>query len=244
MLPEERLNDLAAREIADLEADGIYPTAAEVVRLNALGWAIEYPTARRELSRGVPIMLCEGVYLWPLTIQATDWFDRVGEHLEPTALDMILHPRLSADLPLLALAYAMANAYADGSALDTDGPDATRAILSWSSGLKCTADRLQCAIAEVVAQQDTPTLPPEDDGRPMAVGDFSVHLAAACGETPDFWERRCSIGYCAALLSAITKQAIADGRPLANDPKILATRAMGLEAARIRKAHAETLDGK
>ena len=34
MLPEERLNDLAAREIDALEASGIRPTAAEVVKLN------------------------------------------------------------------------------------------------------------------------------------------------------------------------------------------------------------------
>ena len=94
MLPEERLNDLAAREIAALESEGIRLTAAEVVKLNALGWAIETPCARRELSRGVPVMLCEGVYLWPLTIQAADWFDRVGERLRPSKMDAIRHPRL------------------------------------------------------------------------------------------------------------------------------------------------------
>ena len=238
MLPEERLNDLAAREIDALEAEGIRPTAAEVVKLNALGWAIETPCARRELSRGVPVMLCEGVYLWPLTIQADDWQDRVGENLAPSKADALRHPRLSWNLPLFALAYAMANAYEKGNALDIDGEEASASVLRWTSKIKCTADGVKKAIADVIAQQDAPTLPLNEDGAKMSNGEFSAFMASKCSGTPEFWERRCSIGYACAVLSTIVKQAAADGKPLSNDPKIMATRAFWLEADRIRNERA------
>lgn len=234
MLPEERLNDLAAREIDALEAEGIRLTAAEVVKLNALGWAIETPCARRELSRGVPVMLCEGVYLWPLTMRADDWQNRVGENLSPSKRDLISHPFLSFSLPLVALGYAMANAYSDGGELEIDGAEASRAVIKWALSLHCTSDALKDAIAEVIAQQDAPTLPLNEDGAKMSNGEFSAFMASKCDGTPEFWERRCSIGYACAVLSTIVKQAAADGKPLSNDPKIMATRAFWLEADRIR----------
>lgn len=234
MLPEEKLNDLAAREIALLEAEGVRPTAAEVVKLNALGWAIETPCARRELSRGVPAMLCEGVYLWPLTIQASDWFDRVGERIRPSKLFALRHPVLSKDLPMLALAYAMAHAYADGSAIEIDGEEAARAVMEWASKLKCTADTFRDGIQSVIAQQDAPNIPAEEGSPPFSSGEFSAYLAARAGGTPEFWERGCSVGYAVAVFTEILKQAKADGAPLSNDPKLLATRAFGIEAARIR----------
>lgn len=236
MLPEERLNDLAAREIAALEAEGIRLTAAEVVKLNALGWAIETPCARRELSRGVPVMLCEGVYLWPLTIQAADWFDRVGERLRPSKMDAIRHPRLSADLPMLALAYAMANCYAEGNPLDAEGPEASRAVLAWASKLKCTCETFRDGIQSVIAQQDAPTINEESETPSIKPGEFSVYLAARAGGTPEYWERACSVGYAVAVFMAILKQAAADGAPLPNDPKLLATRAFGIEVERIRES--------
>lgn len=238
MLPEERLNDLAAREIDALEADGIRPTAAEVVKLNALGWAIETPCARRELSRGVPVMLCEGVYLWPLTIQAADWQDRVGENLTPSKTDLLFHHRLSVDLPLVALAYAMAHAYAEGSELEIDGPGASKTVLRWASRLKCTAEGLKEAIADVVAQQDSPDFPHNDDGRRMSVGEFSIHLSARCGGTPEFWERRCSISYAATLLASVAHQSAADGKTISGDLKISALSALGIESERIRNERA------
>ena len=243
MLPEERLNDLAAREIDALEAAGIRLTAAEVVKLNALGWAIETPCARRELSRGVPVMLCEGVYLWPLTIQAADWFDRVGERLRPSRADVLRHPILSADLPMLALAYAMSNCYAEGNALAVEGVEASRAVMAWASALKCTCDAFRDCIRAVIVQQDAPDLPSDDESPRMKSGEFSVYLASKAGGTPEFWERGCSVGYAVAVLMRILKQAAADGAPLANDPKIMATRAFGIEAARIRDLRKENPNG-
>jgi hypothetical protein len=242
MLPEERLNDLAAREIAALEAEGIMPTAAEVVKLNALGWAIETPTLRRELSRGVPQQLCPDVYLWPLTIQAADWHERVGEKLAPSRKAMIMHPGLSSDLPALALAYAMAHAYSEGDELDAEGDDAADKVIAWASGLKCTAEAFGACIAEVVAQQDAPDLPRSDEtGKRMTAGEFSVYLASRCGGTPEFWERRCSIGYAATLLSAVVHQSLADGKPITHDAKMAATMAMGMESDRIRKERAHNV---
>jgi hypothetical protein len=77
----------------------------------------------------------------------------------------------------------------------------------------------------------------------MSMGDFSAFLSASCGATPDFWERRCSIGYALQVLNQIARQNAADGKPTANDPKIIAQRALGWAAEKIRNRGMATSDG-
>jgi hypothetical protein len=222
MLPEERLNDLAEREIAALEAEGIRLTAAEVVKLNALGWAVENPTTRRRLARGVPVAV-GGVSLWPLTLYASDWLERASGHFNGNA-------------DVLAVAYAMAHSYAQNGELDGDGPEVVDIVKAWSKKLLATPQELTEAVEQVMAQDATVDLPASPaDGKPMETGDFSAFLAATNGGDPEFWERRCSIGYALAVLAHITRQNAADGKPTANDPKILATRAFGIAAEQIRE---------
>ena len=108
-----KLNDLAAAEIDALERDGIKLTPADIVQLNALGWAVETPSARLGLSRGVPVQV-GGAWLWPLTLQAAEWLERVG-------------PEIQLQNESAVVAYAMAHCYADGDALILAG-DAADAV--------------------------------------------------------------------------------------------------------------------
>lgn len=221
MRHDEKLNDLAAAEIAAIEADGIKLTAAEIVQLNALGWAIETPEGRRHLSRGVPVPVA-GLWLWPLSLYASDWLERVGSDLSDRA-------------SLFATAYAMAFGRSDGNELNVTGREAEKAVLAWGRRLRCTPDELMEAVEQVMEQDAGHDLPQDPDGKPMAIGDFSAFLAATCGGDADFWERRCAQGYAFAVLNAAVKQNMADGKPTAQDPRIMAERAMGLASIKIRE---------
>ena len=221
MLEGAKLSGLAEAEIEALEADGYRLTAAEIVRLNALAWNVETPESRRLLSRGLPVFV-GGATLWPLTLAAEDWLDRVGRKLRPKWL------RTS------ALAYAMAHGRDDGG-LDLDGITAAIKIGLWQRRLRCTWGELNVAMSQIIGQDSGLDLPPDTGaGKPLKLGEFSAELAAAAGGTPDFWETRCSRSYCFSVLSAIARQNAADGKPLADD-RIRAERALGWAVELIRR---------
>jgi len=67
----ERLASLAEAEIDGLAAEGITPTAAEIVHINALAHLVESPSSRVALARGRPVFV-GGAYLWPITLYASD----------------------------------------------------------------------------------------------------------------------------------------------------------------------------
>lgn len=225
-----KLNDLAAAEIDALERDGIKLTPADIVQLNALGWAVETPEARRHLARGVPVPV-GGIWLWPMTLYAADWLDRIDI------------PKGTQDEPLF-VAYAMANAYSLGDEFNNTGTDALPIVRRWAKKIKATMGEITAAVEQVLDQDAAPELPswPADD-KPMSTGDFSAFLAATNGGDPEFWERRCCIGYAVAVLSLVVKQNMADGNPTANDPKIVAERALGWAAEQIRARETAASDG-
>jgi hypothetical protein len=217
-----KLSDLAACEIEKLRAEGIVLTPAEIVELNALGWAVETPETRRLLARGVPVEI-GGVYLWPLSLYAQEWFARVGARLGDNIGQTY------------ALAYAMAHGRDDGEPLAFEGRPAEKIIARWGKSLKCTFGELNVAIAQILQQEEEAEQPPEETGG-MTAGDLSALLAAACGDTPDFWERRCASGYALAVLSAIILQNQAEKKSCMADPRIKAERALGWAIAKIEKS--------
>lgn len=221
MRDESRLNDLAAAEIAALERDGIKPTAAEIVLLNSLAWSVEVPESRRSLSRGIPVPVGR-INLWPLTLYASDWLERVGS-------------KMGEKLSTFAIAYAMANGYSTDGSLDCESAEAERRVKKWAKGLRCTVAELIEAVEQVLNQDVGPELPRNEDGKTMSVGDFSAFLAATCGADPEFWERRCAQTYAFSVLATVIKQNAADGKPAANDPRITAERALGYASLKIRE---------
>jgi len=232
-----KLSDHAAAEIAALTADGIALTPAEIVRINALSWAVESGENRQRLSRGIPVAV-GGAWLWPWTMHGSEWWERVGLSM-PSALQ----PR--------AMAYALAFGRSSGSKLDVEGEAAESAVMEWAAGLRCRLAELLVAVGRVLDQdeeeepQDGEGKPqgdkPEDDQRKpgISAGELSAFLCAAVGGPPELWERKVSSGYTLAILRAVVEQNKAEDRPGLDDRALKAERALGLAVAEIRKAHAD-----
>jgi len=221
-----KLSDLAAAEIEGLQAEGIVLTPAEIIEINALGWAVESPESRRLLARGVPVEV-GGVFLWPLSLYAQEWFGRVGCRLRGEVRQAY------------ALGFAMAHGRDPGEPLAIEGRTAERIITQWARGLRVTFGELNVAISQVLAQEEEAEQPPGPAGGGMPVGDFSAFLAATAGGDPDFWERRCAAGYAYAVLDAIVRQNSAENRPSMADPRIKAERALGWAIEKIKRARAK-----
>jgi hypothetical protein len=217
-----RLSSLAEAEIDALRADGIEPSPAEIVMLNALGWAVETPETRRALSRGNPVRV-GGATLWPMTIKANDWHNRVGCSMRGNRMRTI------------ALAYAMAYGSSEGDELEAEGKQAERAVSKWYKNLRCTWEELNVAMAEIINQDsDGYDLPKDETSKGMTLGDFVASLVAMTGISAPFWERRCCMGHALAVLTAIVEQNKEDNRPSGSDPRIRAERALGFAVERIR----------
>lgn len=223
MKDTDKLNDLARAEIERLVALGIQPTPDEIVELNGLGWGIETPELRLALARGVPVFL-NGRALWPMTLCAEDWYRREGLAMKGAMQD-------------IAMAYAMAHAYDEEGALEVGGKAAHKAVKAWAKTLRATLNELREAVAQVLVQEEKPAVPQSVDEKNLTDGEFSIYLTTLAGESPEFWERRCSVGYARATLAAVYMQNAAEGKPSSHDPKIMAERAMGLRIDQIMKAH-------
>lgn len=217
-----QLSDLAEAEIEKLSADGFTLTPRDIVQINALAWACETPESRLLLSRGVPVFV-GGVALWPLTLYAAGWIERVGCKLQ------------GGERQTLALAYAMAYGRSEGTELDVTERDADKAIAIWRRTLRCTPDELKEAITQVLNQDALIDAPASPGSHPMTAGELSAFLTAATGGRPELWERQVAVGYAFGLLTAILQQNKADDRPTAWDPRIRAERALGWCIERIRK---------
>jgi len=216
-----KLSDLASAEIEALQAEGIDLSPAEIVSINALGWAVESPESRRLLARGAPVEVA-GAFLWPLTLYAQEWYGRVGCNLSGGVRQAY------------ALGYAMSRQYDPGEPLAIEGRTAERTVTRWARGLCCTFGELNVAIAQVLAQEEDYEQPPAQTGG-MSFGDLSAFLAATTGDNPDYWERRCSAGYAYAVLDTIVRQNSAEKRPTIADPRIRAERALGWAIEKIRR---------
>lgn len=216
-----KLNSLAKAEIDTLQAEGIRLTPEEIVEINALGWEVHNPQTRLALSRGRPVLL-SGQYLWPLTMLAVEWMQANKINLNQ------ITP---------AMGYAMAFGRSNGDELDKYGDDAEKAVKAWFRGLRATTAEFVEAVRQVDTQEVRPETPPDPSGKPMSLGDLSAFLTATCGADADFWERRCSMSYALSVLSMFIMQNHADKRPCAQDPKIIAERAIGFAIEKIRARH-------
>ena len=220
-----KLSELAEAEIETLRADGIDLTPAEIIEINALGWAVESPETRRLLARGAPVAI-GGVYLWPMSLYAQDWFDRVGCYLDGNKQQTY------------ALAYAMAHGRNEGEPLAMECREAEKTVKRWGKSLKCTFGELNVAVSQVLQQDEDAEQPPSETGG-MTMGDFSAFLASACGGDPDFWERRCAAGYTHAVLDALCRQNSAEGMKTLADPRLKSERALGWKIECIKKKRKE-----
>lgn len=216
-----KLNSLAKVEIDALQAQGIVLTPEEIVEINALGWAVHTPETRRTLSRGRPVPL-GGCWLWPLTMRAVEWMEANDYSLGK------ITP---------AMGYAMAYGRGEGGELAVYGREAESAVRAWMRSLSVTLDELYEVIRQVDAQDAKPETPPDVDGKPMSLGDFSAFLSTVIGGDPDMWERRVSMSYCLSCISTYVMQNHAEKRPCPQDPRLIAERALGWAVEKIKARH-------
>jgi len=215
------LSGIAAAEIQLLESEGITPTAQDIVTINYLASLVENPESRQLLARGVPVFV-GGRTLWPLTLFAADWYERVGCKLAVGILKEF------------ALAYAMMHGRTEGTELDCGPMVAAVKVLAFGMSFRCTMAELRVAMARIISQDEEPERPPNPDGQTMTSGEFSVYLAATCGGDPDYWERRCTASYAGDVLAAIMAQDNADGKDPKKDERMKADQALGLALYKIR----------
>ena len=219
------LYDLAEGEINILESDGVKVTAQDVITINYLAGRVETPEGRLLLARGFPVFV-GGVTLWPMSLYASEWYERVGCNLFGNITKEY------------ALGYAMVYSRGEGSELDCTAGSMTAAkMIKFGASLKCTISELRVAMYQIIAQDESPETPQNEDNITMTAGEFSAHLAATCGGDPDYWERRCSAGYAGSVLSAIIQQNRDDGKDSKYDERIKAEQALGLALHKIRERH-------
>lgn len=221
------LCDHTRAELDVLIADGITPTAEEIIRLNALGWEVESPQIKMALSRGVPVSV-GGVLLWPRTLAAWDWYMRTGCRLPTYRLQR--H----------ALAYCMAYSRSDGDELDRAGKDAERAVRQWARRLRCTDGELDVAMAQCL-QQDTAGLvdnPDSDNSAAPSAGEIVAALSAMTGLPSEHFERRVTASHALLVLHhAVIQQAQAEGGKVQDQAYIAAVRAEAIYIDQIRARH-------
>ena len=220
MADHSKLCDLAQYEIEDLQAAGITPSPAEIVKLNALAWAVRSTANEMTLAKGNPVT-CGNVLLWPLTIEAGDWYNRIGCAIKGKAVE--------------ALAYAMAHCYSDGEPFTITDP--RKAVSRWYRTVKATPAMVSVALDSVLSQMESPDMPTRLEDHQPSIGELAAKLAAETGIKPDYWERQCSIKYAVRILHIAMKRKSDTGRPLESDPVIQAQIALGYAVEKIRKAH-------
>jgi len=226
----DRLCQLAEAELDALAAEGINPSAAEVVLINALASRVDTPVSRIALSRGKPF-LAGRVYLWPNTLEGADWYKEVGGKFA------------GQDAQTLALGFAMAHAYDPNFEWPMEEKDAERRVRAWGKTLGCRLKTLSTCICQVVNHDEMPDAT-DETGQRATAGEISLMLAAMTKTDPAIWERQCSMTYALAMLDTLIAQNAADGHSTKHDPRIKAERALGLVIARIRKEHKEARQEK
>lgn len=228
---QHRLSPLAEEEIAALQADGIPLTPHDIIHIAALGEEVMNPQMRQELARGRPIPVGD-TYLWPLTLSAADWWDRVGGQLDTVWSMLGIHwPAM--DRQMLALAYAMAHG---DEPLPEDPRKAAKDICKWRrTKLHATLEQVKEAIALIQAQETQ--IHADSDKEPATKGQVVMMLTAMTGIHPRIWQYQCSLDFAFEMLETIIAQSLAEGKNIKDLQSIKAHKALGLAVDRIRRRY-------
>ena len=227
-MTDRTISGYAQAEIDALAIEGVTDLApAEIVEINSLAREFDNPAVARSLARGTPVD-CGGAWLWPMTMRAAEWFDRVGCHLARES-----------DREA-SVGYAMAYGRTEGPELAVTLADAPKAVRAWLAGLRCTRDEYRLAVAEVLDQSADSTKdyqienPHRQKPVPLSIGDLSALMVAQIGGSPEQWERTCSMHYALAVLQTAMKQNAAEGKTAIDDARMNARGAMGVCIQRIK----------
>ena len=181
------LNDLAEVELTSLQNDGINPTWEQVCQINHLCQKVESPSIRAVSATGQPYNL-NGRVLWPLTVQAAEWFQWISEEVSDESLL----------LAGLLLAHERGR---DEGAFDSlyDIPAAHKSMTEYKQGMAATL--MECMVAINALKADSP----EGDGskEDLNTSELIAFLVAETGIEPDVWKCRVSLAYIVDQIAAI-----------------------------------------
>lgn len=170
--------DLAEDELKALEADGIRPTAQDVLAIQALALEAMGDFDDGLRLHGAPIII-SGVVLWPPTIAGCIWREEVEAKLDADDYCSRLY----------VLAYSLAHGR-DKAALEVFGRDALKAVLKWARGLRCGMPDLVAAVNEVLGERprisdaDKADKDEADESAPAELVEIAM---ATFGGNPDVW---------------------------------------------------------
>lgn len=189
MRESHKISKYAKSLIERLRSEGFALTDDDLFLLVSLCNELSSGERRMELARGRPVAV-GGAVLWPLTLAAMDWYERVGTH---------------APMPDVAAGYAMAHGRERDIATST-----WEDVKRWFHRLLATEGELRAAVLEVLAQGSEPDAPTAKGT--LSPGELSAIMVAQHGGTPEQWEHYVSCDYIIDLIGTAAAQA-ATGDP-------------------------------
>lgn len=219
------LTDLAAANIEQLTADGCKLSAQDILTIQRLSIAA---AGERILARGKP-SCAGGVWFYPLTEGASDWFARVSQF---AAIQK------SEAMQLFAFAYAAAHSRAGIE--DKNERETLRDILRWRRRLDCTLAELSEALADI---NDEYYL---RGAEAVRIGDetynpdeITLMLCALVGGEPEVWRWQISIPAAADLIARRLALCIGDKTEPKKAAAIQGAKALAEFCAEIRNRSAD-----
>jgi len=218
--------------IAQLRREDIEPTPEDILWLNHAAGKCIRPCACDELQFINPPCPCGNTLLWPLSIGARIWLERVGK------------PQLAGtgDLEKLGIAFAMAHSREPDFLNRYTGCWLTRiAVARWAAGLNATKAEIFDAVARAFSPEDVDLVNVEFKGeRKNVASDYGDVLALLCHfikTDPEFWMWQASESYAAAMLRKIST-ALPGDRSISDDhAKFVAISQFNLVMGEIRANH-------
>ena len=218
------LTDLAADEIGRLEAEGVHPTAQEVLTIQQLSLeATGVDEDTGSLARGTPYE-AGGEWLYPLTLAGNAFYVENEKHAANDRERLLL------------LGYAMRWGH-DGERIYGRGREALCAVRKWGDTLRCTLDELAECMDKVVG--DVPPVVVEDteDAEEARRQRLSLLATALVGGNPEVWETQCSFDSVCKIIETAFAHRLAAGGAANVDPRIRGLKRLGLYVEGIRGRH-------
>jgi hypothetical protein len=229
---ESRLHEVAAGEIAGLEAEGIELTADQVVWIDRICRKFDQPHMDTPAA-GEP-QQAGNVWLWPFTIQASRWYTRAVQWFDGDD-----------ELEGLTLAFTLAHSRAEGVFEFLPHPGAARPrIEQWALNVAATTEELILAVNRILHVDEgkpAPYLDEDVTGAPPTDAEIIAHLCAQCpGTAPEMWERLVCKDFLWTQIRAINAQNAATGSGDEKKEYREASRELGWAVLAIRQAWSAT----
>lgn len=186
-----KITDLAADEIAALEADGVKVSPQDVLTIQALSLEAIGKFEDGIKPKGKPVIV-GNITLWPLTIAAAIWQSETNELVKESAWDS----------KLFILAYAMANGHNEAALIE--GKEGLKAVKQWARKITCTTADLIEAINDVLGDRPrielTKKKADEEEEQASKVPVYLLETATAIFGNPDMAAYQLSMEFVANII--------------------------------------------